>query len=166
MSVKAGIQLCSPHLGTPKIHKKNDGEHIPPQLDAPSFPPGSFLPLQPHSLKPVPRLARAGYGAVVGAAVDPGAAMELKEDGVPWNVPMLKDGGRVFTVWDATCCKRGKIRERKRRPGFTPTLSSGRRCQISPKGGSTWTHSAAEWKQDGSPRRAGSGRQRGARACT
>lgn len=29
--------------------------------------------------------------------------MGLKEDGVPWKVPMLKEGGRVFTVWDATC---------------------------------------------------------------
>lgn len=94
ISIKAQLQLCSPHLGTPKIHQKNDGEHIPPQLDAPRgvFPPS------PHSLKPVPRLARAGYGAVVGDAVDPGAAMELKEDGVPWNVPMPKEGGRVFTV--------------------------------------------------------------------
>lgn len=76
------------------------------QLDAASFPlKGVFLPLlKPHSPNPVPRPARAGYGAAVGDAVDPGAAMELKEDGVPWNVPMPKEGGRVFTVWDATCC--------------------------------------------------------------
>lgn len=34
--------------------------------------------------------------------------MGLKEDEVPWKVPMLKEGGRVFTVWDATCCKRAR----------------------------------------------------------
>lgn len=132
----------------------------------PAFHQGVLCPPKPHSLKPVPRLARAGYGTVVGEAVDPGAVMELKEDGVPWNVPMPKEGGRVFTVWDATCCKRGKTRERKRRHGFTPTLSSGRSCRISPEGGSTRTRSAGEWKQDGSPRRAGSGRQRGPGAYT
>lgn len=71
----------------------------------PASPSKGFLPLlKPHSPNPVPRPARAGYGAAVGDAVDPGAAMELKEDGVPWNVPMPKEGGRVFTVWDATCC--------------------------------------------------------------
>lgn len=87
--------------------------------------------------------------------MDPGAVMELKEDGVPWNVPMPKEGGRVFTVCDATCCKRPKKKnmgeEEKKAQIHPPTLSSGRSCWISPKGGSTGTRSAAEWKQDGSP---------------
>lgn len=109
----------------------------------------------------MPRLARAGYGAVVGAAVEPGAAMELKEDGVPWNVPMPKEGARVFTAWDG--CKRGKTRQRKRRHGLTRPSAQGVLLD-QPRGGSTGTQRRRA-KQDGAPRTAGSGRQRGAGAC-
>ena len=54
-------------------------------------------------VKPTPRPERFGYAELLGEAAEPGAAMGLKEDGEPWNVPMLKEGGRVFTAWEATC---------------------------------------------------------------
>lgn len=53
-------------------------------------------------VKPALRPERFGYAALLGEAVEPGAAMGLKEAGVPWNVPMLNEGGRVFTAWEAT----------------------------------------------------------------
>lgn len=101
--------------------------------------------------------------------MDPGAVMELKEDGVPWNVPMPKEGGRVFTVCDATCCKRPKKTwERKRkRHRFTPQPSAQAGVAgLVPKE-EAQGHAAP---QSGSrmvpPWRAGSGRQWGARAYT
>lgn len=84
---------------------------------------GCPLPPQPpslHSLKPTPRPGRFGNAELPGEAAEPGAAMGLKEDGVPWNVPMLKEGGRAFTACEATCCKAARNGGGRRRVRLDP----------------------------------------------
>lgn len=78
-----------------------------------------------HSLKPALRPERFGYAALLGEAVEPGAAMGLKEAGVPWNVPMLNEGGRVFTAWEATCCKAARKGRKERGAHCEPSLNRG-----------------------------------------
>lgn len=85
-----------------------------------------------HSLKPALRPERFGYAALLGEAVEPGAAMGLKEAGVPWNVPMLNEGGRVFTAWEATCCKAARKGRKERGAHCEPSLNRGEALPAGP----------------------------------